>query len=243
MWRAAALLAAFAGYQAHAQVRFAETGAVFDAPTKRYDHGILGDKIEYGGLIVWHDRYEITLTLPETRVFEDLEPRLADLDGDETPEIIVVETDMRLGAQLTVYGLIFDGAALEGIQKLAETPHIGQKYRWLAPVGIADFDGNGSMEIAYIETPHLGKVLKVVSYQDGQLKDRAQLSELTNHRIGEDFISGGVRDCGARPEIIVADGNWRRVMAVQLIGDDLAAYDVGPFEGAESFRRALDCKK
>ena len=43
------------------------------------------------------------LVLPERRVFEDTEPRLADVDGDGDPEVIVVESDMREGARLAIY--------------------------------------------------------------------------------------------------------------------------------------------
>lgn len=243
MWRAAVVVAALAGCQSPAQTPYAETGAVFDAPTERYDHGVLGDKIEYGGLIVWHDRYEVTLTLTQTRVFEDLEPRLADLDGDGVPEVVIVETDMRLGAQLAVYGLQFDGQHLTGIHKIAATAPIGRKYRWLAPVGIADFNQDGVLDIAYVETPHLGKILKVVSLDGDKLELQATLSGFSNHSIGENFISGGVRECGGRPEMIVADAGWTRVMAVRLMGDRLEAYEVGPIEDADSFASALSCQK
>jgi hypothetical protein len=47
--------------------------------------------------------------LPETEVFEDLAPRLADLDGDGKAEIIVVQSHRDLGARLAVYGLTPDG--------------------------------------------------------------------------------------------------------------------------------------
>lgn len=57
--------------------------AWYEKPTKRYDHGVLGDAIEAGSLVVFDNagrKYEVVL--PETFVFEDITPRIADLDGD-----------------------------------------------------------------------------------------------------------------------------------------------------------------
>ena len=48
----------------------------------------------------------------------------------------------------------------------AATPFIGTPRRWLAPVGVADLDGDGRAEIAYVETPHRDKVLML---ENGQI--------------------------------------------------------------------------
>jgi hypothetical protein len=42
-----------------------------------------------------------------------------------------------------------------------------------------------------------------------------RLPGLTNHRIGEAVISGGVRDCGQGPELILASKDWTRLMQVR----------------------------
>jgi hypothetical protein len=57
-----------------------------------------------------------------------------------------------------------------------------------------------------------------------RLVETARLAGLTNHRIGDDFISGGVRDCGAGPELILASRDWTRVIGVV----DGQARDLGP---------------
>ena len=68
------------------------TGAAYADPTDRYDHGVLGDAIEHTTLVLsFADGTARRFTLPEDMVFEDTDPRLADITGDGVPEVIVVE--------------------------------------------------------------------------------------------------------------------------------------------------------
>lgn len=213
------------------------TDARFADPTDRYAHGILGDAIEWGTLEidVMRDgaRRTLRIELPPDHVFEDVAPRLWDVTGDGAPEVVVVETDVDQGAALAVYG---------PLGKLDETPHIGQRNRWLAPIGAADMDGDGVIEVAYIDRPHLAKTLRVWRFRDGKLSHAGAAGGLTNHRIGETDIAGGLRTCAGRPEMIVATGDWSRVVAVRFDGTDFAATDIGPHEDRQSFARALACQ-
>ena len=150
------------------------------APTARYGHGVLGDAIEAGGLRAILSNGETTeYHLDESSVFEDLKPRLADLDGDGRDEIIVVRSYLDAGAALSVFGV-----REERLELLAETSPIGQSHRWLNPVGVADFDGDGMREIAYVETPHIGGTLRIVALEDGRLKEIAAQYGYSNHAIG-----------------------------------------------------------
>jgi len=96
-------------------------GAQFGGETDRYGHGILGDAIEFSELVIetedWSNRVRYRVTLPVDHVFEDIAPRLWDITGDGDPEIVVIETDVRLGGSLAVY---------DQTGKIAETPHIGR---------------------------------------------------------------------------------------------------------------------
>jgi len=207
--------------------------ARYDAPTARYDHGVLGDAIEWGALVLTlSDGAERRFVLPDDMVFEDTAPRLADLDGDGAPEVVVVESSLTLGARLAVWGA-------QG--RRAATPHIGRPHRWLAPAGIADLDGDGRVEIAYVDRPHLAKTLRVWRLSGGGLRHVADLDGVTNHRIGWDFIAGGVRDCGQGPELILASGDWRQVIAARLEAGRVAARPLGRYAGPESLRAALAC--
>ena len=206
--------------------------ADYAAPTDRYAHGILGDAIEWGALDVTTDAGVRRITLPQDRVFEDTAPRLVDLDNDGTPEVVVVETQVSQGAQLAVY---------DASGKIAATPHIGRTNRWLAPIGAADLDGDGLIEIAYIDRPHLAKTLRVWRFENGTMAHVADLDGLTNHRIGESDIGGGIRDCGDGPEMITANADWTRVMATTLVAGQLIARELGSHVDRTSFTSALAC--
>lgn len=210
--------------------------AEFQAPTERYGHGILGDAIEFGELVIetedWAHKTRYRVTLPADHVFEDVTPRLWDITGDGTPEVVVIETDMALGGSLAVY---------DQTGKIAETPHIGRPNRWLAPVAAADLDGDGRIEVAFVDRPHLAKTLRVFEWNGAALALDAELAGLTNHRIGQDFITGGLRDCGAGPEMVTADADWSDVMVTRMDGGVLTTRSIAPFSQA-NVARALACE-
>lgn len=209
------------------------TAARFADPTTRYTHGVLGDAVEWGTLeIELQESGWQRAVLPQRLVFEDIAPRLWDLDADGAPEVIVIESDRDLGARLAIWGA-------EG--RIAATPHIGQRNRWLAPVGAADLDGDGVTEIAFVDRPHLARVLRVWRYNKGRLTEVASLEGFSNHRIGWDYIEGGVRDCGEGPELVLASGDWRSVMAVRLDDKGMNARSLGDYSAA-SLEAAIECR-
>ncbi|MBX2886618.1 MAG: VCBS repeat-containing protein [Granulosicoccus sp.] len=161
------------------------TQAWFSCPTTRYRHAVLGDNIEGGCLSVRDESDTVFhLELDEHLVFEDVTPRIADMNGDGVNDVIAVRSDVNLGAALTIY-TIADNRLLE----LAATPAIGQSFRWLAPAGIADFDLDGQNDIAYVETPHLGGLLRYWTLKKGKLEELASLRGFSNHSIGSSRVS------------------------------------------------------
>ena len=114
--------------------------AAYDGPTTRYPHGALGDDTEYTVLTVrLADGRTLRAEWQPPVVFEDTAPRLVDLNGDGRPEILTVEAHERQGARLAVWGVAGDR-----LTPLAATPWIGQRFRWLAPLGAADLDARQS---------------------------------------------------------------------------------------------------
>lgn len=208
------------------------SSAQYEGPTTRYAHGVLGDEIEHTTLrVTFLDGQTRRFVLPDDLVFEDTEPRVTDLDFDGLPEIIVVESSQTKGARLAIYG---------SSGRIATTKFIGTAFRWLAPVGAADLDADGHMEIAFIDRPHLAKILRLFRYRDQRLVEIARLGGLTNHRIGERDIAGGVRNCAGEPELLVAAADWSQIMSVTFNGT-LTVRAVGPDTSRAAFARALAC--
>jgi hypothetical protein len=102
-------------------------------------------------------------------------------------------------------------------------------------------DGDGKVEIAYIDRPHLAKTLRVWRYENGALTHVADFGGLTNHRIGEADIGGGIRDCGDGPEMITANADWTRVMATTFAAEKLSTRELGNHVDRGSFATAFAC--
>ncbi|MCB1406074.1 MAG: VCBS repeat-containing protein [Rhodobacteraceae bacterium] len=221
------MLAGTAQAQTISAVRLAE-------PTARYGHHPMGPGVaDHGALEIMLDGGERRLIrLPQSRVFEDLTARLVDVTGDGQPEVVVIESDQTQGARVSVYGS-------NGV--IAASPFIGQRHRWYAVSGIADLDGDGTVEIAVVDRPHLRKALVIWRREGDRLVAVATLAGVTNHLFGEARIQGGLRFCGSGAEVILARADWSGLVAVRLVDGALIARDLPGDADAEGFAQAMAC--
>ena len=155
--------------------------AWYGQPTDRYGHGVLGDGIEGGSLVV--ETAEGTLlefNLPEDQVFEDLTPRIHDLDFDGANEVVTIRASQTGGAAVVVYG-IRDGALVE-VAKSAEN---GQRNRWLNVAGILPEPAKAQSTIYFIRTPHINGRLNALVVGQGAVQDiDLKMNDFSNHVIG-----------------------------------------------------------
>ena len=154
--------------------------AQYAMPTSKYSHGVLGDQIEAEKLVVVRDSTFYELVLAENFVFEDIRPRLYDVDGDGDMEIITIRTDLTNGAGIAIYK-IQDGE----IREYSSIREIGKSNRWLNIVAIDDLDNGGIVEIVWIETPHIGGVLKIARISNGVLDVISEEAGYSNHGLGD----------------------------------------------------------
>jgi hypothetical protein len=171
-------------------------------PTRRYDHGVLGDAIEAGAVAIeTRDGKLHTVRLKDDAVFEDLEPRLADLDDDGRDEIIVVKSYLTRGSSLAVIS-----SRRGKYEIVAETPPLGAPHRWLDPVGTGNFTGDGKKGIALVRQPHVIGELQLWVWRERMLRKAAAMPDITNHIAGTraihmaaiaDFDDDGIADIAA----------------------------------------------
>ena len=199
-------------------------------PTWRYAHGVLGDAVEAGTVRVrLSDGRAMHYTLADGFVFEDLTPRLADLDNDGIDEIVLVRSSLTEGAALSAYPV-----GERRLEQFANSPAVGVPHRWLNPVGIADFDADGEADIAVVETPHLGRQLVIYRRDAARLIEMGRLAGFSNHAAGSTVLGlSAVLDVDGDGvvDMIVPDAARGRLAAVTFRGRRFAILGLGP-EGA-----------
>jgi len=174
----------------HSQVAYGARDLVkvwLAAPTRRYRHAVLGDDVEAGELRAQTRNNRVLIArLPEDCVFEDLVPRLADLDADGRDEVVVVQSCQSTGAMISVWG-----TANGGLVRKAVGGAIGTAHRWLNPIGFGDFDGDGRVEIAVVQTPHIGGIVKIYRLDGVALALVASRGYYSTHVLGSTDLGMG----------------------------------------------------
>lgn len=195
--------------------------ARYTDPTTRYAHGILGDGIEAGGLLVVDQNNRYYYQLDAQFVFEDLQPRIADIDNDGIPEFITIRTSLTQGAGVAVFKRANGQLVL-----MAASEFIGTPSRWLNIAAIADLDNDGKTEIAWVQTPHIGGVLRVANVVNDRLQVVDEKSGYSNHQIGQRNLCLSVLTAsGPQKTLYLPTNDYTMVAGIQLINGKLTETD------------------
>jgi len=188
-------------------------------PTQRMENSAIGPWVA-GTLIVQDPttrQFQLDLGLNEA--FEDLRPRIAEVDGQST--LFVVRSSLDWGAALIAVRL--EG---EGLLRIAgETPPVGQPGGWLNPVGLGDFMGTGHPSIAIVTSPDQGGQLQILDFADGTFTKRFTVPGVSNHVRGrqvQDMAAIADFTGGKIAEIAIPDASRKRVRILSFAHGQVA---------------------
>lgn len=210
--RPAKAQAAPAGALPDGHVAIAATGDIRQAwygrPTTRYAHGVLGDAIEAGSLaVVTASGKQLEVVLPADQVFEDITPRIVDLDGDGRNDVITIRSSKSGGAAVAIFGLVEGELALRGAGS-----ENGQANRWLNIAGFMP-RGDGELTLYGVRTPHIGGRLFSLDLRDGIFTERNDIAtDVSNHIIGSRELGmSAVGEFDGRIELVLPSQDRKRL--------------------------------
>jgi hypothetical protein len=103
---------------------------------------------------------------------------------------------------------------------------IGTPYRWLNVAAIDDLDNDGNIEIAWIQTPHIGGTLKIARVVNDSLYFLDDKEGVSNHQIGSRNLCLSVTSVNTGKKILyVPDDAHQAIIGFSLQDDQLIPND------------------
>ena len=159
---------------------------LYNRPTTRYDHAVLGDNLEAQSAVLVETAggLQTVLEINFDPVAEGIAPLWVDMDGDGQREIIATLSDAAQGARIAVFTA--DGFSL------ATGEPIGQGFRWRHQLAIATFAGDDVAEIAVVRTPHIGGIVEFHRRRDAEVGVATQLDGYSSHLLDSRNLDMGL---------------------------------------------------
>lgn len=212
---------------AHPVVVDAQLVAVLAGPTEEYGHGVIGDRVEASSVhLVDVVLGEVVAVLePEVgRVIEGVTVRVADVDDDPDPELVVTTSGAGDGARVEAWDL--DGDR----RRIGDA--LGQDGRWRHVVAIAPGADGG--QIVEVVMPHALHDVAALAVDGDRLTELARATlAFGSHAIGSRDMEGAAlapilstRDVvGPSPR---RSGVVARAWDGTTFGDEVVLVDVAP---------------
>ncbi|PKN99355.1 MAG: hypothetical protein CVU42_08880 [Chloroflexi bacterium HGW-Chloroflexi-4] len=186
-------------------------------PTKRYDHGVLGDVLEASSITLLEMQPNLRvirrIQIESPDVIEGISPIWADIDGDGVRDIIVTLSNDQNGARIAAYH--------ENGYFLAESPAFQIGHRWRHQIAVAAFGLNAHPVLVSIRTPHIGGVVEFYQYQNGKLEIVGEVEGFSSHTIGsrnlDSAIAGDFNNDGIN-ELLAPDQNHSNLGVITKAG-------------------------
>ena len=156
-------------------------------PVQRIQGSAIGPLV--AGALVVQDNIgkQFRLELGLDQAFEDLRPRIADIEGGGEQTLFVVRSS-RQGAALIAVRLEGEGL----LRIVGETPQVGRQNGWINPVGIADFTATGRKSIAIVTSPDQRGELEILNFVDRGFRKQLSVPGVSTHLPGTAIVDMAV---------------------------------------------------
>jgi len=160
--------------------------ALLAGRTRRYAHGALGDETEAERVVLAdvRDGLDVETLVDPDPVVEGTAPLAADVTGDGTRDVVVTLSDGRSGARLAAVGL--DG------ERIATGPGFPTGNRWRHQLCVAPFGPAGEVELAAVETPHIGGTARFHRRDGDEFSVVASRRGVSSHAYGSRNLDGAL---------------------------------------------------
>jgi hypothetical protein len=182
--------------------------------TERYGHGVLGDAVEAERVVLADARDGLTVetVADPAPVVEEIAPLAGDLTRDGRRELVVTLSDGTSGARLAAFDL--SGA------RVATGPGFSAGNRWRHQLCVAPFGPEGGVELAAVETPHIGGSVRFYRLEGTDLRAVASYGGVPGNVDGPRGLDGTATGDGeAVSTHVIGSRNLDGAVAGDLDGD------------------------